>query len=119
MRIDDSQDQQEAVVFRQFGSVYYLSDNEETGIGLDYMLQEPDFSDSSIDQLYINQYIGANDSFVKAGRFHRFDNLGYYTLDGMQYSQKLAITRSADKRGRQSMLRLMPESHFEVTIPTC
>jgi len=82
----DSQD--EDVVLRHLGFINYQSDNQHNNLStqavFDYIAQAPDFSDSTISQLYINQQL-TNNSHIVAGRFNRFDNLGYYTLDGAQY----------------------------------
>ncbi len=80
----DSQDKD--LVFRQLGFLNYQHENQQTEAVLDYIIQQPHLSDSTISQLYIKQTL-SNNSQLTAGRFHRFDNLGYYTLDGAQYQQ--------------------------------
>ncbi len=78
----DSQD--DDVVLRQLGFINYQDTNQQTQAVFDYIAQAPDFSDSSISQLYIKQQLNQNNQ-ITAGRFNRFDNLGYYTIDGVQY----------------------------------
>ncbi len=81
----DSQDKD--LVLRQLGFLNYQDINQQTEAVFDYIIQEPNLSDSSISQLYLKQNF--NNSQLIAGRFNRFDNLGYYTLDGVQYAHNL------------------------------
>jgi len=76
--------QDEDILLRQLGFINYQSKDNKTHAVFDYMLHAPSLSDSRVSQLYLQQKINAN-SEILAGRFNRFDNLGYYTLDGAQY----------------------------------
>ena len=87
----DSQDK--ALVMRQLGFLNYHDENSQTEAVFDYIIQLPDLSDTSVSQLYIKQALGDNNHIV-AGRFHRFDNLGYYTLDGLQYQQNFGADKN-------------------------
>jgi len=137
----DSQD--EEVVLRHLGFINYESDNQHNKLStqavFDYIAQAPDFSDSSISQLYIKQQLSNNAQLI-AGRFNRFDNLGYYTLDGAQYNHdfsksefvseqkslsKVALTSYAGKPLRTDDIHVLSgdyvvgvSSHFRWALPS-
>lgn len=134
-----SDSQVEDVVLRHLGFINYQSDNQQTEAVFDYIAQAPDFSDSTISQLYINQQL-SNNAQVIAGRFNRFDNLGYYTLDGAQYNHdfsksalvteqksltKVALTSYAGKPLRTDDIHVLSgdyvvgvSSHFRWALPS-
>lgn len=133
----DSQD--EDVVLRHLGFIKYQNEEQHSQAVFDYIAQAPDFSDSSISQLYIKQQL-SNNAQVIAGRFNRFDNLGYYTLDGAQFDYdfsksalvtekqaltKVALTSYAGKPLRTDDIHVLSgdyvvgiNSHFRWALPT-
>ncbi len=132
----DSQD--DAETWRHLGFINYQNDNQQTQAVFDYIVQAPDSSNSSISQLYLKQKLNHNNQII-AGRFNRFDNLGYYTLDGVQYKHdfsdtnlliskksltKVAITSYAGKPLRTDDIHVITgdyvagvSSHFRWTLP--
>jgi len=133
-----SDSQEKELVLRQLGFINYRNDNQQTQAVFDYIAQTPNLSDSRISQLYIKQNLTNNANFT-AGRFNRFDNLGYYTLDGLQYNHdfsesalvadhkslaKMALTSYAGKPLRTDDIHVLAgdyvvgvSSHFRWSLP--
>jgi len=75
------------------GYLNYLSNEHDFQITADYLVQAPtndhtEINDSELYQLFGKYTLPEQSGTLTAGRFHRFDNLGYYTLDGAQLTQR-------------------------------
>ncbi len=90
-----SDSQEKDLLLRHLGFINYQNSNTKTDAVFDYIIQQPHLSDSSISQLYVEQTLN-NNNHITFGRFNRFDNLGYYTLDGLQYQHKLNTSSDSD-----------------------
>lgn len=73
------------VYLAHLGYLSYLSDDANLEATIDYLLKTD--NESELNQLYGQFRLPQYDSVATLGRFNRFDNLGYYTLDGIQLVQ--------------------------------
>lgn len=75
----------DAVFLAHLGYLSYVSDDANLEATIDYLLKTD--NESELNQFYGRYRLLQQDVVATVGRFNRFDNLGYYTLDGIQLVQ--------------------------------
>lgn len=93
MQADNRMNSSTDLTLNHLGYLNYLSTNDSFHATADYIVQAPtnnhtELNDSELYQLYGKYTLPGQSGAITAGRFHRFDNLGYYTLDGAQLTQQ-------------------------------